>query len=153
MSIHDVIARLRADLDQDEALAQAALDEWHLVDSDPEIAGVLGGKLFAYFERQDPERILRQIELLRKYAGACERSTSAFPDFDGGYDTAMEDVVTDAAFACRPCGHERIVLHSRADIRPMVYRCDDCGECARVPAPLTDAEARAQLGQPQEAAS
>ncbi len=85
MSIGDALAKLDAGLDEDEAIAMAALEgpaslspDWdaivapyratHIVldDFDVQLAGDLKGGVATHIARHDPVRALRQAEAVRK---------------------------------------------------------------------------------------
>lgn len=120
MTIDDAVARLTAGLDEDEQIAQAAAKragEWRVFDgsvrgepfypADPENGIDAGGETCIVYDegyplraearhiaRFDPKTELRRVEVLREVIAKQKLYSSAtFPDFEGGYSTALDDVV------------------------------------------------------------
>ncbi|WP_305780037.1 DUF6221 family protein [Nocardia nova] len=92
MTPDDFLSRLSAGLDRDEQLARAAAEGWYVnvVDSG-EATGAIGGDAYDLLLTQNPDRLLRQVEAIRKLIrqhAEAERD-SALSDRDAGFEAGL----------------------------------------------------------------
>lgn len=85
----DLIAWLRVQLDEDERVARA-VDPREWLDGDA--WAELDGAVRAHAAAWDPHRVLAEVEAKRRVLELTDFSAQ-FPDTDGGYDSACEDVI------------------------------------------------------------
>ena len=120
MSVDDALATLRAGLDRHEQVAKAAAKrsaEWRVYEGsvrgapfyegDPDYGFPAGGETCIVYDEgfpllaeaqhialQDPKHVLDQIKAIREIMTKQEEYSSAqYPDFEGGYASALDDVV------------------------------------------------------------
>ncbi|WP_189079229.1 DUF6221 family protein [Mangrovihabitans endophyticus] len=94
----DLVTFIRAQLDEDEGLARTAIGEpWSgTVEIGPNEDDLLcnDSGISRHIVRWDPARVLAEVDAKRRVLRLYESSSDAqFPDSDGGYASAIEDVM------------------------------------------------------------
>jgi hypothetical protein len=87
--VDDLVEWLCGQLDEDERVAREAMRENPL---GLVLCLHLPPEAQQHNARHDPARTLREVEAKRKIL-ALTRFNAQFPDFEGGYDSACEDVI------------------------------------------------------------